>query len=383
MRTGKKVAIGVGGSFHSERMALALTQGGYHVDLYPTLPRFKFQKFNQSLIHPIIFPEIVLRAGEKLGFENSADLWKMRLFGWEFAKRLRGKNPDVVISWSSFGVEAFRENPNARKILIRDSAHIQTQFEILRKEFARNGLTFPIRAVCEERELQEYEIADEIIVLSQFAYDSFRHHGVAASKLSINPIAADTEVFFQGPERKLTLPLKVVYFGNISLQKGITYLLKAMEALPPSLINLELVGTPTQDFLKVGKFNPNVKFLPYKAHAELSAYLRDKDVFIFPSLHDGFGAVVPQAMATGLIPVVTDRCGAADLITPGKNGLIIPAGDSDAIVANLTQLAIDLPFAQRLRDHVRHNPAKWTWENYSDRLNEIMTGSATKLSLSR
>jgi glycosyltransferase involved in cell wall biosynthesis len=62
------------------------------------------------------------------------------------------------------------------------------------------------------------------------------------------------------------------------------------------------------------------------------AYQR-ADLLVLPTMHDGFGVVVAEAMASGLPVITTDRCGAAEWIRPGDTGWIVPAGDTDALAA--------------------------------------------------
>jgi glycosyltransferase involved in cell wall biosynthesis len=65
--------------------------------------------------------------------------------------------------------------------------------------------------------------------------------------------------------------------------------------------------------------------------AELFQRYRAADLLIFPTLCDGFGMVIPEAFANGVPVITTDRAGAAELVRPGANGLIVPAGDAAAL----------------------------------------------------
>jgi glycosyltransferase involved in cell wall biosynthesis len=68
---------------------------------------------------------------------------------------------------------------------------------------------------------------------------------------------------------------------------------------------------------------------------------------VLPTLHDGFGFVVAEAMASGLPVITTDQCGAAEWIRPGETGWIVPAGHTDALASAIDAAA---QTRARLRD---------------------------------
>lgn len=380
-----KIAIGVGGIFQSDRLAKALSSLGCEVDLFPTLPRSRFHYFDRARIHPILHPEVVLRASQKLHFENWGDLVKMRLFGRAFARKIEAMEitPDVVIGWSSFALEAFKDHPEALKILVRESSHILTQDSILRKEFARFDLPMADRRICIRRELQEYDLADRIFVLSQFALNSFVENGVPRSKLHILPMPTDTSLFYPDEKREPSSPLKVVYFGNLSIRKGVQHLLEATAKLPAERIQLKLVGKVLDDFTKVLARYPQFEVAPPLTQSELANFLRTQDVFVLPTMEDGFGAVVPQALASGLITVVTQSCGAADLIQEGKNGWVIEPGSPAAINKALLRLSNSATTVKKMRKFVIGSASDRALENYEERVAEIIGLSGENRSVSK
>jgi glycosyltransferase involved in cell wall biosynthesis len=73
------------------------------------------------------------------------------------------------------------------------------------------------------------------------------------------------------------------------------------------------------------------KYIPSLAHAEILKIMREHDVFIFPSLFEGFGLVITEAMSQGTPVITTDRTAGPDLITHGKNGWLSEAGSTDAL----------------------------------------------------
>jgi glycosyltransferase involved in cell wall biosynthesis len=75
----------------------------------------------------------------------------------------------------------------------------------------------------------------------------------------------------------------------------------------------------------------NVTFLGKKKINEIPAHLFKNDVLILPSKYDGWGAVVNEALLTGMFVVCSDNCGSKDLIKPGTNGIIFKSGSAQSL----------------------------------------------------
>lgn len=127
-------------------------------------------------------------------------------------------------------------------------------------------------------------------------------------------------------------PLKCLYIGQVQQRKGIGYLLKGFEeAHLPSGSSVTLAGsidkklknfiTARYDFVKV---------LGHKSRSDLGSLFRTHDVFIFPSLLEGFALSVIEALSSG-IPVIATQIALGDLIIDKHNGLIISSGSSESI----------------------------------------------------
>ena len=99
---------------------------------------------------------------------------------------------------------------------------------------------------------------------------------------------------------------------------------------------------------------------PLRGEALARAYA-SADVFLFASLTETFGNVVPEAMASGLAVVAYDHAAAATLISPARDGLIAPSGDRGAFLRLAVHAAGDLPGAQRLGRHARATAQALDW----------------------
>ena len=356
-----RLDIVVGGRFHSDHLASALLAAGHDVKLYTSLPRLRFPTLPDGVVRSFVFPELVAIAAARLGLNERGEAAKMELFGRACERHIR-RDADAIYAWSGFALESFRRF-RGTKILIRDSTHIDHQYEVLKREYEARGIRHALNPLAPRREREEYELADRIVLLSHIAERTFLERGVTPEKLKILSLGADTSVFSPGTPRPANLPLRVVFFGFICVRKGVLYLLEAARALPPGLVKLTLVG-PVEKSLRSRVRSSGVVHLPSMSHRDLAAYLRTQDVFVLPSLEDGFAMTIPQAMAAGLVPVVSDQCGASELVQPEKNGLILPSRDASKIAQALERLARDPGLVARLREGLEEGRSSRDWSAY-------------------
>lgn len=309
---------------------------------------------------------MVFRAGRVLGLENWADQYKMRAFGAALARKLeKHANKDgTFIAWSSFGLETLEKKLFARNAIIRDSSHIEFQMEVLQKEYEQFGVPMQDRRAVIRRESLEYELADEIIVLSEFARRTFLQRGVPPEKLKLLRLGVDTRLFGPSGRKYTGGVLNIIYFGSLSIRKGVHYLLDACEGLKN--IRLTLLG-PVEEVFRPRlerAMRSGVRYLNPLSGEKLAAEVSDHDVFVMPTLEDGFGQTVIQAMSAGLVPISTDRCGASERIVPGKTGFQIPAGKAEPLRELLRKLQDNPPLVQQIQQALLSDRQGLTWDVY-------------------
>ncbi|QVJ81878.1 Glycosyltransferase involved in cell wall bisynthesis [Prevotella sp. khp1] len=152
-----------------------------------------------------------------------------------------------------------------------------------------------------------------------------------------------------------------VFVGRIVRDKGINELCQAMDKLSKSVqARLILVGIfedsldPISDDARgLIENNPAIEFVGSKYGDELLSYYAASDCFVFPSYREGFPNTVIEAGAMGLPSIVTDINGSREIIRQGKNGVVIPSKDADALYKAMMDMVNDNAARDRMADNAR------------------------------
>lgn len=157
--------------------------------------------------------------------------------------------------------------------------------------------------------------------------------------------------------------LAILYVGRIAPEKNLelareTY--QAIRAIQPTA-RFVLVGDgPLLD--QIRRDNPDYVYAGAKVGEELSRHYASGDLFLFPSLTETYGNVVPEAMASGLAVVAFGYAAARSLIAPWRNGVTLEVGDQEAFVAAGCELCRDLERLRRLGQGARQTAEGISWD---------------------
>lgn len=348
-----KIAIVVHGRFHAFDLARALGQRGHTVKLFTNYPHWATRRFGvpHAMVHSFWLHGVLSRIADRLHKTIGLpypEAWLHQLFGRWAARVLEKENWDVIHLWSGIAEETLRVSARCQglKLVMRGSAHIRTQANILQEEEQRTGVALdqpsPWMVMREER---EYQLADQIVTLSQFAYRSFIDQGIPSQKLRLLPLGVNVAAFRPTPEviearcRRLLAgePLRVLYVGGLSLQKGM-WDIRTLLACPGSRrFCVRLLGPKTPEVRSsiVADLFAAAEWIPRQPQASLPHWYAWGDVFLFPSLQDGFAVVLRQAHASGLPIVATTNCGGPEVVQEGETGWIVPIRRPDVMLERL------------------------------------------------
>ena len=179
----------------------------------------------------------------------------------------------------------------------------------------------------------ECALADQIVVNSNWSRETLLEEGVEAEKIRVIPLAyeAGDQDFERRYPRTFSAvrPLRVLFLGVINLRKGAGELLDAVKLLTDEHVEFWFVG-PTQIHVPEElRHHPQIKWFGAAPRAAVDRYYREADVFILPTLSDGFGLTQLEAQSWKL-PVVASRyCG--EVVCDGVNGVVLEEVSARAI----------------------------------------------------
>jgi glycosyltransferase involved in cell wall biosynthesis len=248
------------------------------------------------------------------------------------------------------------------------TAHVDQFGAALDRECARFGVRPPLSRAMRERMREEYRVAAVIRVMSHVARQTFLERGFPADRLVVATPPFALEEFPQAEFRGPTF--RVCFAGLIEPWKGFHYLIEAFEAA--NLPDSELVlwggpgARPISRYLREHTTrDPRIRVRPEEIRrVGYGPVYAASTVLVHPSLSDGFGYVVGEAMACGIPVIVTSCSGAADLVRDGVNGYVVPPGEAGAIRDRLVHLAGHPAQVREMGAAARQAVAALTPENF-------------------
>jgi glycosyltransferase involved in cell wall biosynthesis len=190
---------------------------------------------------------------------------------------------------------------------------------------------------------EECSLADQIVVNSGWSSQALQEVGIPSNKIDVIPLAyqapKSSENFTRvyPPTFSKKRPLRVLFLGQVILRKGIAALLEAAKLLEDEAIEFWLVGSGDITIDECGdnleKFKEKIKWIGSVPRSAVAEYYQQADIFLFPTLSDGFGLTQLEAQAWKL-PIIASRfCG--EVVKDKVNGLILEKVTGEAIANTL------------------------------------------------
>ena len=371
-----KSTIAIHAKYYAFRLAEGLSAAGVLDKIYTIYPRFKIRDY-------------------KIKPEEIKSLWPLGAMKY-VGRRLHSRNIENIASeylddftalilrnpggrWIFTGFSGYSEKSliRAKKLgavtlVERACPHIDEQEEIMREEksLLLKKKISPEKNRVYERMKREYEIADYIVVPSRFSKESFLRKGFLESKLLLTHLSNEKNILFR--ESK-TFPeqFTALCIGGHFYRKGIFYLLKAWEKL--ALKNAKLiVKTEIPDEFR-GLYNiPNTEIIGrHVSDEEINELYGKATIFVLPSVDEGFGMVVVEAMRAALPVIVTENVGAKDIIQEKREGFVIPIRDIDAISERIMFFYKNPEEVKKMGSAALLKSKEYTPKKYSDRVIEV------------
>ncbi len=331
---------------HLYPMAQAVAEAGASATFYSGYPAWRLPR-----PHPTQLRTHSLRTLVTYGALRIPERWRPRsrdLFVWQdrgfdrWVGRILGRH-DFVHALPGQALETFRraKQIGVRTVLNHATGPSRHWVRVMAEEYRRAGLVLERATVYDEgfwrREAEEYALTDFHCAASTVVAAQLVEGGASSERIWVVPYGAEPNLFHPGP-RPPKPGFRIVFAGQASLRKDLATLLRA----------LEKVGQPAWECHLYGHVSDEAKptlaayagATPLHAHGpvgrpELAEALREASVLVLPSLEEGFGLVVVQALACGTPCLVSEAVGAKDLLKTPDDGSVFPVKDVEALAAQL------------------------------------------------
>ena len=225
-----------------------------------------------------------------------------------------------------------------------------------------------------ERKDEELRLADVVFAATSFTKATLAEHPGFSAPVHVIPYGAPAgdPAAPRSPYAAPDQPLRVLYVGSLGQRKGLSYLFAAARLAGRS-IELTLVGTkPAAPCVALERALGGHHWIASLPHAGILDLMRRSDVLVFPSLFEGFGLVILEAMAQGVPVITTPHTAGPDLITDGTDGFLVPIRDAAAIAGRLDELHRDRKRLAAMGAAARARAAQFTWAAYETGLARIV-----------
>lgn len=368
----KQGIVSVGSKFHATFTAESLERSGMLKKFYigkkvnsNTIPKEHISRISLPLMLGYALRKIPL-LGHHIPYNLLSDI----LF--DFMVSIRMGKADFIIGFNNYTLIQMKRLMKQDTILFLEQriAHVLTEIQIYNTEFGK--VPSNLHTLMVKRKLKEYELANYILVPSEFVYQSMINNGISKNKLLLVPYGYDSKLFKR--DMNMIKPedcLRLLFVGQIGHRKGLKYLLEAVKNLKSMHlrvpIELLLVGGVDKEFVSyLDRYSDVFKHVDFLPQQKLLELYNTSHVFIFPSLCEGSAVVTYEAMGCGLPQIVTINAGS--VITDKEEGLIIPSRNVGAIEQAILYFVENPEEITRMEQNATNKAQEYTWEKYGDRL---------------
>jgi glycosyltransferase involved in cell wall biosynthesis len=276
---------------------------------------------------------------------------------------------DFVHAMPGQALHTFRaaKGLGVRTVLNHATGPVRAWVKIMEPEYRRVGLKLtdvcPYDDAYFTREDEEYALADWHCAASSVVRQQLIDLGIDAKRIWQVPYGADARVFHANG-RSTPKEFRIVFAGQLGVRKGLPTMLEALTlaARPDWRLDVygAVAGESRQDLDAYRGATP-LHFHGPVSQSALAEAFRGGSVLLLPSIEEGFGLVVPQALNCGLPAIVSDLVGGKDLVRHRENGSIVPARDAAALAAELTWWA----------EHPQQVTDSFGWSEPAEKLIEL------------
>lgn len=343
----------------------------------------EFEKIPQHTLRPHYLWETISRLGKRLktGGPTPEVRWYDVLFcGHDLqVSRALETGLDAVYAYEDGARRTFEAAKRQGAVTVYElplGYYQGVAFELERAQGERPALPLNFKAEPlwkQRRKNAELDLADVVVVPCNWASESLRHsRGVNGKPIITVPYGTPA---LEVVPRSLQPggPFTILFAGQVGLRKGVPHLIEAWERLGLKDARLLLAGSMNlgPDYLK--SHGESFEYLGALPRVQLLKLMEDADLFVFPSLAEGFGLVIGEAMAAGVPVLTTVNTGGYELITDGKEGWCIPAHDVESLMERIEWAYHHRDELYQMGKLARQRAEQWTWADYRRKLIEELS----------
>ncbi len=321
---------------------------------------YSYDSLPQSL-HPLakvaLFPEFVANHVATLERQGDLDVVDASTGdGWLWAMLNRKRQNRPLIIARCHGLEHIEHEEYVEEVQ-RGNLHFSWKYPLYRGSIR----------LWEAAASMRY--ADLVLLLNQ------RDREYAVNKLGVHPERAHIvangipEAFLNQPFVLLAEnePVRIAQVSTYILRKGVHYGSPALNAILNRYPNVEVsfFGTECAEEVVYADFDPGVRdrvqVIPRYAHETLPSLLKGHHIKLFPTISEGFGVALVEAMACGLAPITTATPGPLEIVRDGQDAIVIPCRDRQAIEQALDRLLTHRSYLERLRRNAYQTAQNYRW----------------------
>lgn len=406
------VRVAHSGKQHSYRHALAvercgaldrfITSGYYKPDVWPDRWLSQFARLDSVLLRrfqtgipsakivrrwrfelPELFTRVFVGPGsmaDKCVFRRDANFDRWVAKNWV-------RDCDVYWGFQGSCLESLRTARKRRITALAEfaTAHVTKAIEVLSRESERHPewastiSNFYFPDWYRERLEQEPHEADVCIAASRFTKRSLEDVGVESSRIQLLPLGADVNQF-HFLRRTVDGPFRILFVGGVGQRKGIKYLLRAYDQMRGPGVELTVAGPLPADMRPLAPYQRRVRLTGRLDQSEIVREMHQAHVLVLPSVFEGFGLVIVEAMATGMPVIASTHSAGPDIIREGHDGFVLEPDDVDGLVNRLEVLRSDRNLAVEMGVNAKDRAREFSWDAHRQRVEAILGTLSGKLS---
>jgi len=315
---------------------------------------------------------VFMKLWPRCDLHNRSDRWLGRT-----ARLVAYRTRSALFACSYYAYEAFKPGSerSANRILFQIHPHPTTVRRTLREELdrtpaARASLNSELELRLGPSEMSnlssEASLATAWVVASTHTRSTLAENGIDPSLVHVIPYGVSASEF---PERRNppspASDFRAMFLGSLVQRKGLSDLLDAVRQVAAAAMTVCLRGRGFVDHTLLAKYKDlKLDIALNMPRTQIVAELQRSDLLILPSLEEGFGHVLLEAMSCGVPVMATDRTCAPDLIMDRVHGFLVPVRDPESIAARIAWALDNRSALAEMGRMAAMRARQYTWERF-------------------